>query len=138
MVIDVSATGSLSARDATRFFGAVTDNRGTIDGIQIAPAMRSQPIAAGEVAAELIRIAEAAPHGLEPDPAGSREEDMPGLVRRYLHATGKRRPVVRVTLPGAIGKAMRDGGLLPAAGTRLATQTFDQWLAAVTAERTRH
>lgn len=47
-----------------------------------------------------------------------------------LNATGKRRPVMRVTLPGAIGKAMRDGGLLPAPGT----QTFDQWLAARSAE----
>lgn len=59
---------------------------------------------------------------------------MPDLVRRYLNATGKRCPVMRVTLPGAIGKAMRDGGLLPARGTRPGTQTFDQWLAARTAE----
>jgi uncharacterized protein YbjT (DUF2867 family) len=110
-------------------------NRGTVVGIQIVPAMRSQPIAASEVAAELIRIAEGAPHGLEPDLAGPREEDMPDLVRRYLNATGKRRPVMRVTLPGAIGRVMRDGGLLPAPGTRLGIQTFDQWLAAVTAER---
>jgi uncharacterized protein YbjT (DUF2867 family) len=196
-VIDVSATSSLSAKKAIRFFGTVTDNllaaeraadvprhialsiigaaqansgyyagkalqeqkvmdsgtgwsmlrttqfhefaaqtvnRGTVAGIQIVPAMRSQPIAASEVAAELIRIAEGAPHGLEPDLAGPREEDMPDLVRRYLNATGKKRPVLRVTLPGAIGKVMRDGGLLPAPGTRLGTQTFDQWLAAATAE----
>jgi uncharacterized protein YbjT (DUF2867 family) len=197
-VIDVSATGSLSARKAIRFFGTVTGNllaaeraagvprhvvlsiigtvqansgyyagkalqeqqvmdsgtdwsilrsaqfhefaaqtvnRGTVAGIQIVPAMRSQPIAASEVAAELIRIAEGTSHGLEPDLAGPREEDMPDLVRRYLNAIGKRsRPVMRVTLPGAIGKVMRDGGLLPAPGTRFGTQTFDQWLAAVTAE----
>ncbi len=30
-------------------------------------------------------------------------------------------------------KVMRDGGLLPASGTRLGTQTFGQWLAALTA-----
>ncbi len=196
-VIDVSGTGSLSARQAIRFFGTVTSNllaaeraagvprhvalsitgaakancgyyagkaiqeqkvmdsgtgwsmlrtaqfhefaaqtvnRGTVVGIQIVPAMRCQPIAASEVAAELIRIAEGAPHGLEPDLAGPREEDMPDLVRRSLNATGKRRPVLRVTVPGAIGKVMRDGGLLPAPGTRLGTQTFGQWLAAATAE----
>lgn len=42
--------------------------------------------------------------------------------------------VLRLALPGAIGRAMRDGGLLPAPGARLGTQTFDQWLAAVTAD----
>ena len=116
-------------------FAAQTVSRATVAGIQIVPAMRCQPIAASEVAAELIRIAEGAPHGFEPDLAGPREEDMPSLVRRYRNATGNRRRVMRVTLPGAIGRVMRDGGLLPAPGTRLGTQTFDQWLAALTAEQ---
>jgi hypothetical protein len=36
-------------------------------------------------------------------------------------------------LPGALGKAMRDGELLPGPHARLGTQTFRQWLAAVLA-----
>jgi uncharacterized protein YbjT (DUF2867 family) len=110
-----------------------TVERETIVGIQIAPAMRFQPIAATEVADELVRIAEAAPSGLAPDLAGPREEDLPALVRRYLKAIRKRKPVLRIVLPGTLGRAMRGGDLLPGPGARLGTQTFDQWLAALVA-----
>ncbi len=100
-------------------------------GLQLTPAMRCQPIAADEVAADLVRIAEGPPLGLETDLAGPREEDMTEMVRRYLKATGKRTPVVRVAPPGVLGHAMRDGSLLPGPDARLGTQTFDEWLAVV-------
>lgn len=109
-------------------FAQQTVDRGTILGLFLAPNMRSQPIAASEVAAELITLATSGPQGLVADLAGPREEFMPDLVRRYARATGRNNPVLRVTLPGSIGKAMRDGGLLPAPGTRLGTETFDEWL----------
>ncbi|MDJ0356599.1 SDR family oxidoreductase [Paenarthrobacter sp. PH39-S1] len=191
-VIDVSSTNSLSAKQAVRFFGTVTENllnaeraagvthhvtlsiigaahansgyyagkaiqeervmrsggawsmlrttqfhefaaqtahRRSIAGIQIVPAMRSQPIAAAEVATTLVNIATGVPRGLEPDLAGPRQENMPDMVRRYLKAAHIRRIVLRVPLPGAMGKSMRDGGLLPSPSTRIGTQTFDQWLA---------
>jgi uncharacterized protein YbjT (DUF2867 family) len=110
-------------------FAQQTAARGAVAGVAVVPALRCQPVAAAEVGRELVRIAAGDPRGLAPDLAGPREENLPDLVRRYLRATGKRRPVLRVTLPGALGQAMRDGGLLPAPGTRLATLTFDQWLA---------
>jgi hypothetical protein len=56
---------------------------------------------------------------------------MPELVRRYLKATGSGRAVLRVPLPGVMGRAMRGGLLLPGPGARLGTQTFDQWLGGV-------
>ncbi|MDR0358661.1 MAG: 3-beta hydroxysteroid dehydrogenase, partial [bacterium] len=118
-------------------FVAQTVGRGSIGGIQVVPSMRSQPIAAAEVAAELLDIAEGAPRGFEPDLAGPREEDMPDLVRRYLKAIRKRRFVLRGTLPGGMGRAMRDGVLLPAPGTRRGSQTFDRWLAAALPEASR-
>jgi uncharacterized protein YbjT (DUF2867 family) len=91
--------------------------------------MLSQPIAAAEVAAELVAIAAGRPRGLEPDLAGPREETMADLVRRYLVATGQRRPVIEIPLPGPWGRAMRNGSLFPKPGTRLGRQPFDQWLA---------
>jgi hypothetical protein len=37
-----------------------------------------------------------------------------------------------VPLPGAYGRAMRDGTLLPRPGSQLGVQTFDEWVAQVT------
>jgi hypothetical protein len=77
-----------------------------------------------------VRVAAGGPRGLAPDLAGPREEDMPDLVRRYLRAAGSRHPVLRISLPGPMGRALRDGSLLPGPGARLAGVTFGQWLAA--------
>ena len=103
--------------------------QGKVGPLQVVPAMRSQPIAAAEVAAELVAIASGDPRGLVPELAGPREERMADLVRRHLAATGQRRPVLEVPLPGAWGRAMRNGSLLPSAGARRRGQTFDEWLA---------
>ena len=107
-----------------------TAQRGIVAGIQVVPVMRCQPIAAAEVAAELLRIAEGAPRGMEPDLAGPREEDLPELVRRFVNATGKKRLVLGIALPGAFGRAMRGGEFLPDPRTRLGALTFGQWLTA--------
>lgn len=101
---------------------------GKMGPFQVVPKMRSQPIAAAEVAAELVRIAEGAPSGIVPALAGPLEERMADLVRRYLAATGERRPVIELSIPGAWGRGMRNGTLLPAAGTRRGRETFDEWL----------
>lgn len=133
-VMDSGATWSILRTTQFHEFARQMTERLAFGGLQLAPAMRCQPIAAAEVAADLIRIAEGPPLGLETDLAGPREEDMPEMVRRYLKATGKTRPVLRLALPGAFSRSLRDGGALPGPGARLAAQTFDQWLAA--AQRT--
>jgi len=56
-------------------------------------------------------------------------------VRRWATATGRRGRVVEVPLPGAYGRAMRDGTLIARPGSDLGVQTFEEWLAAVAAER---
>jgi len=102
----------------------------SIGRFHLVPRMRTQPVAAREVADALVRIALGEPQGLAPDLAGPTEERMADLVRRYFAAKGERRNVLEVPLPGRWGKGMRDGSLLPAPGTALGTQTFDEWLAA--------
>jgi uncharacterized protein YbjT (DUF2867 family) len=104
---------------------------GKVGPLQVVPTMRTQPIAASEVAAELVAIASGDPRGLEPDLAGPQEERMAELVKRYLVATGHSQPVLQVSIPGAWGRGMRDGSLLPAAGTRLGRQTFTEWFEGV-------
>jgi uncharacterized protein YbjT (DUF2867 family) len=105
---------------------------GKVGPVQVVPTMRSQPIAAADVAAELVAIASGSPRGLVPELAGPQEEKMADLVRRYLAATGQRRPVIEVSIPGAWGRGMRNGSLLPTTGARLGRQTFDEWLATQT------
>jgi uncharacterized protein YbjT (DUF2867 family) len=105
-------------------------HRGKVGPLQLVPTMRSQPIAAAEVARELVAIASGDPRGLATDLAGPREENMADLVRRYLRATGASSPVLQVPFPGAWGTSMRDGTLLPGAGAQLGRQTFEEWLSA--------
>ncbi|WP_026059534.1 SDR family oxidoreductase [Microbacterium yannicii] len=112
-------------------FAQQTVNRGTIAGFHISPKMRAQPLAAADVAVELLLIAEGAPRGLEPDLAGPREEYMPDMVHRYARAVGKRNPLLSVSMPGVAGRAMRDGSLLAAPATRTTTQTFAEWLSSL-------
>lgn len=102
--------------------------RGNFGPIQGVPVMVSQPVAASEVGELLATLALGAPAGLVRDLAGPRVERMSDLVRRYLRATGSRRPVVAVPLRGAFGRALRDGSLLPGTDARLGIQTFDEWL----------
>jgi uncharacterized protein YbjT (DUF2867 family) len=93
------------------------------------PAMRSQPIAAREVAARLTELTETGPAGRVADLAGPRVERMAGLSRRWAATTGAPGRVFELPLPGRFGRAMRSGTLLARPGAQLGEQTFDEWLA---------
>ena len=122
---------------ATQFheFAAQLFGRMELGPVVVVPAMQSQPVAAREVAERLVALAVAAPAGRVADLAGPRVERMSDLVRRWAAATGRRGRVVEVPLPGAYGRAMRDGTLLARPGSDLGVQTFEEWLATVAAER---
>jgi len=123
----------------TQFHGFVRQliPAGRLGPLQVVPAMRSQPVSVAEVAAELVAIAAGEPVGIAPALAGPQEENMTDLVRKYLIAMGEKRAVCQVPLPGAWGRGMRNGTLLPRRGTRLGAQTFDEWLRAQVAARPR-
>jgi uncharacterized protein YbjT (DUF2867 family) len=112
---------------------------GAVGPLQLVPTFVSQPIAAWEVGEIVARLAVGAPAGLAAELAGPRVERMADLVRRYLRATGSRRPVLEVPFPGAFGRGLRDKSALPAEGVTLGGQTFDDWLYTVasTASSTR-
>jgi uncharacterized protein YbjT (DUF2867 family) len=118
-------------------FAAQMVDRGRVGPVVVCPGMRCRPIAAVEVAEALVTIAEGAPRGVDRELAGPREESMPDLVRRYLHAIGRRTPVLAVPVPGGFGRALRDGSLLPGPDAALGSLTFDAWLATSTAEAAR-
>lgn len=91
----------------------------------LVPRMRIRTIAAREVAEALVDLAERGPSGRVPDLAGPEVHDLVDLARRVA---GDRR-VVPVRVPGAAGRAMRSGGLLPQGAGPRGTVTFDAWLA---------
>ncbi len=95
----------------------------------LVPRMRCQPVAAREVAESLLRLAGSAPVGMAPELAGPEERDMADLVRRLLRARHSRRVPVPLRIPGAVGRLMGEGGLLPTGPGPRGTETFDQWLA---------
>ena len=93
------------------------------------PRMRAQPVAAREVAAELVSRASGPPVGMAPELAGPEEHRMADLVRRLARARGERRLVVEVRPPGSAARAAAEGALLPTGGGPRGTRTFDEWLA---------
>ena len=116
---------------ATQFheFASQLYSRMKLGPVVVAPAMQSQPIAAREVAERLVALAVAEPAGRVTDLAGPRVERMSDMVRHWATATGQRGRVVEMPLPGAYGRAMRDGTLVAEPGSDLGVQTFDEWVA---------
>ncbi|HJQ04570.1 MAG TPA: NAD(P)H-binding protein [Nocardioides sp.] len=92
--------------------------------------MRTQPIAAAEVATHLVDTVERGPAGLLPDLGGPEELRMDRMMRQWLRATGRRRLLVPVPMAGKAGRQVDAGGLLPGPGATLAGVTFAEWLAA--------
>jgi uncharacterized protein YbjT (DUF2867 family) len=75
-----------------------------------APAgFRFQPIDAGEVAARLAELTLDKPAGLVPDMGGPRAYPVADLLRGYLRAAHRRRPIVPLRLPGKAARAFRSG-----------------------------
>jgi len=89
---------------------------------------RFQPVAAAEVADRLVELALGSPAGLVDDLAGPQVHGMDELLRSYLSATGKRRLMVPVGLPGRAARAVRDGAIL-APDRAVGIQTWEDFLA---------
>ena len=98
--------------------------------VTVVPRMRTQPIAAREVAAALVALAAGPAVGRAPELAGPREEQMVDMVRRLKRLRGARRLVVPLTLPGRTGRAMTGGALLPTGPGPRGRQSFTDWLSA--------
>jgi uncharacterized protein YbjT (DUF2867 family) len=97
--------------------------------VPVASGMRFQPVDAGEVAARLAELALGPAAGLAPDIAGPRIYPMADLVRGYLRAAGKRRPLLPVRLPGKAAAAVRAGANL-APERAVGLLTWEDFLAA--------
>jgi len=100
--------------------------------LTLVPHMLVQPVAAREVAAALAALAVGPAVGMAPELAGPQEHELVDLARRVVHAHGQRRRVVGIWVPGAAGRAMTGGSLLPTGPGPRGSLTFEQWLSAST------
>ena len=116
---------------ATQFheFVAQVYDAAKVGPLHLAPKMRTQPVAAREVAERLVGLASGDPAGFVADFGGPREESLVEMVRAYARARGSKAWIPAVPLPGAFGRAQRDGRLLPGPDAERGVQTFAEWLA---------
>lgn len=115
---------------ATQFHEFVEQILGMTPGpLALFPRMRGQPVAVREVASALVAHAVGPPARHAPELAGPRVEDMVELARRFVEKGDRRRLVLPVRVPGAGGRLMASGGLLPTSSGPRGIQTFDDWLA---------
>ena len=105
--------------------------------VPVAAGFRFQPVDAGEVAARLVELALGPPAGLVPDLAGPRVYPMADLVRGYLRASGRRRPILPLPLPGKAARAIRSGANL-APDRAVGHLTWEEFLADHLADGPQH
>jgi uncharacterized protein YbjT (DUF2867 family) len=89
--------------------------------VKVAPSMVSRPVAASEVATELVRLAEGPAQGRATELAGPEVLTMASMVRHLAKGS------LVLTVPA--GRDMATGGVLPAGDFRSGKITFEQWAA---------
>jgi uncharacterized protein YbjT (DUF2867 family) len=104
--------------------------RRTPGPLAVVPRMRVQPVAAREVAAALVALAFDVPVGMAPELAGPQVLELTDLARKVLTAQRSSRRLIPLKVPGATGRALAGGALLPTSDGPRGTQTFDEWLRA--------
>ncbi|MBA2534489.1 MAG: NAD-dependent epimerase/dehydratase family protein, partial [Rubrobacter sp.] len=87
-----------------------------------------QPVEADEVAARLVELTLGEPAGLVPDMGGPRVYAAADLLRGYLRATKRRRPIAPVWLPGKAARLFRAGANL-APEQAVGHRTWEEFLA---------
>lgn len=101
----------------------------------IVPNSLSQPVAAVDVARDLVAQVGRPAAGYLTPIAGPERLRMADMARRLVKAQGSHKIVVPVRLPGGVGKAMASGALLPRDGYTEGCQTFADYLRQVEGRR---
>ncbi|MFE5670936.1 SDR family oxidoreductase [Agromyces sp. NPDC056523] len=96
--------------------------------LTLVPKGLARPVAARDVGARLVELAEAGPAGRVRDLTGPREERLADMVRRMIAFDGVKRRVVEFPLPGRFGRATASGQLRGGADAQRGTIDFDAWL----------
>lgn len=121
---------------ATQFheFAQQVHGQVTVGPLVLVPVMRSEPVAAREVAERLVSLAVGDPVGRATDLGGPDVRRMVDMVRAYARRIGDRRRVLALPLPGPLGRGMRNGALLTRDGADHGSTSFEVWLSTVPSE----
>jgi uncharacterized protein YbjT (DUF2867 family) len=117
---------------STQFHDFVFDTAAKLSSLPVVPSFagfRYQPVAAAEVADELVELSLGPAAGVVPDIAGPHIHRMENLLRDYLTAAGRHRPVLPIRLPGRAAAAQRAGANL-APHRAVGRLTWEEHLAA--------
>ncbi|KUI36589.1 NmrA family transcriptional regulator [Mycobacterium sp. IS-1496] len=116
---------------ATQFydFAALAAGWTERDGVATIAPLLVQPIAPDDIAAVLAEIAAGEPQGRYVDVAGPETQDLVDMARRTNAVRGHMVKLVP-TWSGPLDLSMAGNVLLPGDNARIASTTFDRWLAA--------
>lgn len=115
----------------TQFHDLVAQILGLAAKLPVMPlpkGFRFQPIDTGDVADRLTRLSVGPPQGRVEDMGGPQVLDVRQLAGTYLMLTGRRRSLLPVPVPGAVGRGFREGHHLTP-GHAVGTRTFEEFLA---------
>ncbi|SCG46109.1 SDR family oxidoreductase [Micromonospora inositola] len=107
----------------------VVEKMAKLPVIPVPGGLRFQPVDVRDVAARLVDLTLDKPAGPVPDLAGPRVYGLAELARGYLRASGKRRPMLPVRMPGKAGRAYRAGANLTLDGADVGARTWEDFLA---------
>jgi uncharacterized protein YbjT (DUF2867 family) len=129
----ISASGvPWTVQRATQFHDLLATLLGVLGRSPVLPVLAGasfQPVDVRDVADRLADLVAGPPAGRVPDLGGPQVRPMADLARAWLGATGRRRLVLPVRLPGGLARAVRGGGLLAPHGAD-GRITFEDYLAA--------
>ena len=91
---------------------AVAQQMAKLPVVPLPAGFRVQPVDADEVAARLVELTLGEPAGRVPDMGGPRVYGAAELLRVYLRASHRRRPIVPIWLPGKAARVFRTGANL--------------------------
>jgi uncharacterized protein YbjT (DUF2867 family) len=120
---------TLRATQFHEFTAALLERLTSLPAVPAPRGWRFQPVDVREVAARLTAVVAEGPAGLLPDLGGPEVLTVAELARAHLAATGRRRPVVPLPVPGRFSAALRVGANLAPDG-RAGGRTFAAFLAA--------
>ncbi|MFE6039643.1 SDR family oxidoreductase [Streptomyces sp. NPDC056452] len=97
-------------------------------GVLVLPTMPLRTVASAEVAGAVADAAGGPALRGRIEVAGPETADVRDLARQWRSVTGSRARTVPLALPGAVGRAVRSGALIPDRPDVTGTTTFAEWL----------